>query len=193
MPRKLKGKSSFAARREREQRRFYIPVSNGRTVFAEGTAHGIQTYAFTNRADGEWHIHRNGDFLTAEYGLDNLSITTVPGRDFLGGLLIKLPEQGIDLINVDYTGLPLTEKGALWLSQDNDRPLTPTALSPEEWAGHLEAGTWKKTWVMLLVKLMGGDTSGINWDSPEEAARKLDTLWKQFAGHGRGKAALPWE
>jgi hypothetical protein len=193
MARKRKGKSSFAARREREQRKFYIPVSNGRTVFAEGTPDGMQTYAFTNRADGEFYIHHNGEFLTARHGLDNLTLTTVPGNDFLGGLLIKLPDQGIDVINLDYTGLPLTEKGALWLSQDHDRPLAPKALPPEEWAKHLEAGTWKKAWVLLLIELLGGDTSDVNWDSPEETAQKLDKLWKQFTGYGRGKAALPWE
>jgi hypothetical protein len=178
--------------RPQRKRKFFIPVSGTRTVFALGGPDGtLETFAFTTRGEAEQFIRSP---VAQVVGLPDLGVYAVPGADLLGGILVKLPEQGIDILTLDCVQLPLTEQGAARLaSPDARRPEweVPTGV----WEQAVLDGTWKRTMIMVLVELLGGDVSTLNWEErPEEAARKLNRLWGQFAGgYGTGKSSLPWE
>jgi hypothetical protein len=155
------------------------------------------TFAFTAKENAEkaaagWEEKRQEAFRVA----------TVEDRPFLRSVLppqarldpthhevrpsAAKPRLAYDLLMLDGMPLPLTQKGAQWLSEDPGFPGDPPDpvvcrkawVTPEAWADAVQKDTWGALMTTSMLWVMGEDPSLIDWE---------DQLGLAEIGSGLGK------
>ena len=186
MGRAKRGSRSRGSRAKK--RKFYVPVRGQRGLFLIGglgvNQDVVSAYAYTQKENAEVFAQMVGE---EAYG-EPMRTQAISGQRFLGGILINLPSQGADLMCLDSTPFPLTEKGALALSKG---PVFGEGMDPdpEKWRHHVNEGTWKRAALETFMSILGHDVEGLDWEgSPEDAARDLHRMWMHSGGsYGLGK------